>query len=99
MRILILLRGLDVGGAERQAVALARELAHRHTVVMVTFYQGGALEGQLEGTGVFVVSARKKSRWDTIGFGVRLIRLLRLYAPDVIYSYLPVQNISAVLLK
>jgi glycosyltransferase involved in cell wall biosynthesis len=100
VRILFLTRSLNVGGAERQLVALARALHLRGVVVDVAvFYSGGALEKDLIEAGVPVTSLRKKGRWDNIGFAYRLIRLLRRSQPDIVHSYLSVPNVVAVLAR
>ncbi len=49
MKILFLARQLNIGGAERQLVILANELASRgHDVVIASYYPGGALSEKLD---------------------------------------------------
>ena len=49
MKVLFLVRQLNIGGAERQLVIVANELASRgHEVVITSFYTGGALSKQLD---------------------------------------------------
>jgi len=100
MKLLFLIRALDYGGAERQAVTLAEALhARDHTVAVAVFYPGGPLTQTLEAAQIPVFSLDKKGRWETIGFLRRLLRLIKEYRPDVIHSYLSVANILTVLLK
>lgn len=96
MRILFLVRALGVGGAERQLVALAREL-HRtgHEIGVAVFYHGGAFEDELRSSGVAVHDLRKRGRWDLPGALFRLRRLVRRTRPDVLHAYLPEANILA----
>ncbi|MDD3653299.1 MAG: glycosyltransferase [Desulfotomaculaceae bacterium] len=100
MKITFLIRSLDYGGAERQLVALAREL-HRygHSVAVLIFYSGGPLQQDLEKAGVPVISLEKRGRWDVLGFLGRLIRFLRRERPDILHGYLVTANILTVLLK
>lgn len=99
-RVLLLLRSLERGGAERQASLLARTLAEKGLdVVLATFYDGGALRAEIEGSGVRVLSLQKKSRWEVALFALRLFRAVRRERPDVLYSFLTVPNVVAVLMK
>ena len=75
MKLLFLIRSLDLGGSERQLVILARELSRRgHDVTVATLYGGGELELELREAGVPLVSLSKRSRWDIFSFPVRLLR-------------------------
>ena len=61
LAILFLIRRLDLGGTERQLIVLARGLAAAgHRVGVITFYPGGALENELEGTTVRLMSLNKR---------------------------------------
>ncbi|MCA9774177.1 MAG: glycosyltransferase [Myxococcales bacterium] len=88
--VVILTRTLKFGGAERQIVLTARGLAARGArVTVATFYPGGELEADLrDAPGVEVVSLDKRSRWDLVGFILRLRRLARRGRPDVVYGVL-----------
>lgn len=99
-RVVLLIRSLDVGGAERQVVELAIGLHRRGVpVAVLTFYDGGALATDLERAGVRRCSAGKGGRWDAVRFTFRLGRLLRQLRPSVVYSFLSTANLLAVLLK
>ncbi len=96
MKILILCRSLDVGGAERQIVELAKGLRQRgHEVSVAVFYGGGPLEADLGTAGIQMHDLRKTGRWDIAGFAARLLRLLRAERPDVLHSYLTLPNLLA----
>ncbi len=96
MKIVFLTRSLEVGGAEVQIVELAKGLAARgHRIAIVTFYPGGALEREIMETGVMLLSAEKRGRWDIAGFIYRLGRVLRSLQPDVIHSFLGPPNLMA----
>lgn len=99
-QVLFLIRSLHVGGAERQLVTLAKGLKkHGISVRVAVFYPGGALEKDLVGAGISLVSLDKRGRWDIFPFFLRLVRLLRLSRPDFFHSYLPGANLVATLVK
>ncbi len=97
MRIMLITRCLDYGGAERQLVELARGLRSRgHAVLVVTFY-GGPLVRVLEGAGVPVLHLSKRSRWDFVGPVRRVLDAARGFRPEVVHGYLPGPNLLALL--
>ena len=99
-RVVILLRSLEIGGAERQAVLLAKALhGAGWPVCVVTSYDKGGLADELRAAGVELHLAGKKGRWDMLGYLLRLTRLLRGLKPDIIHSYLDVSNLTGGALK
>jgi glycosyltransferase involved in cell wall biosynthesis len=99
VRILFLIRSLNRAGAERQLVNLAIGLHRRgHVVRVVTFYSGGPLREGLLTSGVPVESLGKYGRWDVVRFALRLVRLIKREAPDIVHGYLAA-NILTVPLK
>ncbi|HEX6559357.1 MAG TPA: glycosyltransferase [Longimicrobiales bacterium] len=100
MKLLLLTRSLNEGGAERQLVTLARALADlgRPPVVAV-FYKGGVLENELTRAGVSLRNLGKRGRWDLATFAARAAALARSEKPDVVYSMLPTANLVASGLK
>jgi len=100
MKVMFLIRSLEIGGAERQLVNLAKGLKDRDIEVQVlTFYPGGLFSSELDNYGVPNKDLRKRHRWDMLLFFLNFIHELRKYRPDVLYSFLPVANIIAVLAK
>lgn len=96
MKILLLIRALTTGGAERQVALLAKGLrASGHEAAVAVFYGGGALESDLDRAGVPLIDLRKRGRWDNLAFPVRLARAVRREQPDVVYSFLTVANLLA----
>jgi glycosyltransferase involved in cell wall biosynthesis len=100
VKILILVRALSAGGAERQVALLAKGLrAAGHDVKVAVFYGGGALEADLENADVPLIDLRKRGRWDTLGFLWRLVRLVRRERPEAVYSFLTGANLLSALLS
>lgn len=100
MKILFLLRCLSIGGAERQAVTLAKQLTSMgHQTKIVVLYSGGELEGETLEAGIPLIYLNKKHRWEWLGVFHRWINLLHKEVPDVIHGYLPPQNVFCLLAK
>lgn len=100
MRILFIIRALDVGGSQRQMALLARGLARRgHSVAIAVLYSGGALETMLASSDVRLLSLEKAGRWDIVGPLIRLYRMLRSEHPDIVYPFLATQTVLAALLS
>ena len=96
MKILFLARQLNIGGAERQLVTLANELADRgHDVVIVSYYPGGALSNKLDSQRVRLISLGKRSRWDLLHFYLALVRVVRQERPVVLHGWMHTQNVFA----
>jgi glycosyltransferase involved in cell wall biosynthesis len=94
--VFLLVRSLEIGGAERQLVQLALGLHERgHNVHVGLFYRRGALLAELEHAGIPVIDVAKKGRWDLVGFLIRLRKLVREIRPEMIYSFLGGANIVA----
>jgi glycosyltransferase involved in cell wall biosynthesis len=98
MKILFLIRALDVGGSQRQLSILAAGLARKnHDVAVAVFYRGGKHEKELLESGVRIVSLEKTGRWDVWRPLLRLYQVFQSERPDIIYSFLPTQNVVAAL--
>lgn len=98
--VVLLIRSLDIGGAERQVVQLATGLHRRGVPVQVlSFYDGGAMAAELDRAGVPRQSLGKRGRWDVFGFLYRLAVALRRARPAVAYGFLPTANTLLALLK
>lgn len=92
IKILLAIRSLNFGGAERQWVLLAQELAKRSEVDLrlCTLYGGGRLEYEI--TGIPHICLHKKGRKD-IGFLLRYRKVIKDFRPDCIYAFMPEMNI------
>jgi glycosyltransferase involved in cell wall biosynthesis len=100
LKILFLARQLNIGGAERQLVTLANELAARgHEIVIASYYPGGALAKKLNSNRVRLISLEKRSRWDLLTLFVKTLKVVREEHPTVLHGWMYTQNIVATLAK
>ena len=61
MKILLFIRSLELGGAERQMANLAIELGSRgHQIAVVTMYEGGVLKDRLEKSDPILCECRRE---------------------------------------
>lgn len=94
MRIALVTRSLTRGGAQVQVVNLACELSRGgHEVAVVVLYDRGALEAELRRRSVPVICLKKAGRWDLFGALFRYLAIARRNKFDVIYSFLPLENL------
>lgn len=100
MKIALLIRSLELGGAERQIGLLAAGLrALGHDVQVLTFYEGGQMAPELRAAGLPLYSLGKIGRWDIVGFAWRLLRRLRQERPAILYTFMPSANLMGLLAK
>ena len=98
--LVLLIRSLNLGGAERQVTTLALHL-HKSgvPVTVVTFSAGGPLQAELDAAGVSSACLHKRSRFGLPLTLLRLARLLRQLQPHTLYGFLAVPNLLALLLR
>lgn len=100
LRILFVVRCLEIGGAERQLVENIRHLdPSRYACKVVSLYPGGPFRGELEALPhVMVADLGKTGRWDWTGVLWRAWRLVRAEQPDVLVGAFDVAHqLTAVL--
>ena len=97
--LVLLIRDLGFGGAQRQLITLAKGLHNTHFQITVISFYGGPLTADLDSAGIPHLSIGKKHRWDLLGFIARLTQTLRSLKPDFIHSFLAESNLMALLLK
>ena len=98
LRIMLLTRSFNYGGAERQIVTLAKELHKHGHEIIVTVFSNGPLEIELNQAGVPFYVLEKRSRLE-LGFFWRLLQLINQNQPTIIYSFLGVPNVVNLLVK
>ena len=100
VRLMFLIRNLGIGGAERQLVALARNLDRdKFDVTVLTLYSDGELREELVRADVRTISLDKSGRWDISSITLAFTNVLRKFKPDILHSYLTGQNLLAVVAK
>jgi glycosyltransferase involved in cell wall biosynthesis len=100
LKVLFLARQLNIGGAERQLVTLANELAARgHEIVIASYYPGGALAKKLDSKRVRLISLEKRSRWDLLTLFVKTLKVVREEKPTVLHGWMYTQNVVATFAK
>lgn len=100
MKILFLSRQLNIGGAERQLVTLANELAARgHEIVIASYYPGGALAEMIDPKRIKVISYEKKSRWDLFTLLFKTLKIVRDEQPTILHGWMHTQNVVATVAK
>ncbi len=86
----------NIGGAERQLVTLANELAgRRHEIVIASYYPGGALSKMIDPKRIRVISYEKKSRWDLFTLFFKTLKIVRDEQPTVLHGWMHTQNVVA----
>ena len=100
-RVLLLIKGLGLGGAERHLVDLAKHLIGDglHVKVAYLLPNKDALVEELNASGVHVQCLEYAGALGRVAAFVRLLRLCRSYRPDVLHAHLPVPGTFARLLK
>jgi glycosyltransferase involved in cell wall biosynthesis len=95
-RILVVVTGLGVGGAERQIVALAHRFqALGSTIVVVTLIEPGPLKEELTRVNIPVYSLGMKRGIPGPGAILKLARIVRRQKPDVVHAHMFHANILA----
>lgn len=93
----MVIQSLGVGGAERQAAALASGLHQRgHAVRVAALRRGdGPLSSSLETDGVPLHVLTAPSGGGVLAAAVQLARIARQQSLDVVHGYMPVGNLLA----
>jgi glycosyltransferase involved in cell wall biosynthesis len=100
MKILFIVRALNCGGAERQLVVLANELARRgHRVAVAVFYKGAPLEKEIDSSRVRLIPLEKRSRWDLLSLYWTLLRVVQRERPDVLHGWMSDPNLAACMIR
>jgi glycosyltransferase involved in cell wall biosynthesis len=95
MRVLFVISGLGLGGAERQIVLLSRELIRLgHHVSIYTLTRETPRIDELAATSVGVTVDQKRRRLD-FGVVMRLRQHIRSWRPDIVHGFLYDGNLYA----
>lgn len=101
VRLLVLIRSFDTGGAQRQLITLLERLDRRLLEITVaSMYGGGAMAAEVRALpGVRSVSLERGGSADLIGFWVRLRRLVASVDPHLLYGYLGPARLATLLVR
>lgn len=93
-RLLVSIRCLDIGGAEKQVLEFVKRVdKSRFDVCLATMY-GGVMEDEAKRIeGVRYVNLGKKGRFDIFGFLFAYARLINEFAPDTVFSHIGEMNL------
>jgi glycosyltransferase involved in cell wall biosynthesis len=100
VKVLFLITGLRLGGAENQLLILAKNLSkHGIVVSVVSMELGGGLKGQFETAGIEVNQLSIKTLWSLCPGYFRLKKLVSNFKPDIIHSHMIHANLFARVFK
>jgi len=93
-KIAITIRSLDIGGAERQFIELVKNIDKSKFNILVCTMYGGVQEDIIKNIpNIKYVDLEKNGRYDFIKFYINYKKVLKDFAPDVIYSFLGEMNL------
>ena len=100
IRLVLAIRSLDIGGAERQFIELVKGIDNTKFEVTVCTMYGGIQEPIVrEIPGITYHNLGKKGRYDIFDFCRKYRRLLNEVRPDVIYSFMGEMNLFSLWCK
>lgn len=100
IKVTFLAHSLRLGGTEVQLSALASGIdRQRFAPSIVCIHGDGELMQVVRDAGIPVTVVGKRGRYDALALFGRIVRALRSYGPDVVYSYLDLPNVIAGLAK
>lgn len=98
MRIVLLIRDLDLGGAQRQMTQIAVGLSQRgHRVVVACWRPGGYFESRLGDAGIRIIALTSNWRGDIYRPAMQLRAILQAERTEVLYCLMPVENLIGLL--
>ena len=99
-KVVLSIRSLDIGGAERQFIELVKHIDKTKFDVTVCTMYGGVQEDIVKNIpNVEYINLHKKGRYDFISFYKNYKRVLDEVNPDVIYSFLGEMNLFSLWCK
>ncbi len=100
VKLVLSIRSLDIGGAERQFIELVKHIDKTKFDVAICTMYGGVQEDIVKQiSNVTYYSLQKKGRYDFVEFYKKYKNLLNEINPDVIYSFLGEMNLFSLWCK
>ncbi len=97
IEVLLAIRSLEIGGAERQFLELVKKLDRRHFHVTVVTLRQGTLDDEISADrSIRMLRLGKRGRFD-LSFLSRFSRLIDETKPDVVYSFMFDMNVFSAL--
>jgi glycosyltransferase involved in cell wall biosynthesis len=96
VKLVLAIRALNIGGAERQFLELAKKIDRdKFEVLIITLYKGDL---DTEISKYLSFNANKSGRWDFNSL-LTMRQRIRAFNPDAIYTFMPDMNITLAILK
>ncbi|MDC0074602.1 glycosyltransferase [Alphaproteobacteria bacterium] len=100
IKIAIILRSLETGGAERQAIQIANSLDHKvFDVKVFVFYKKNNDIYKNNNINFPIIYLNKKNRYDLVFFLYNLYNNIYSFKPDIVHSFLDSPNIFMAIIK
>ncbi|RUM45768.1 MAG: group 1 glycosyl transferase [Hydrogenimonas sp.] len=100
VKVVLAIRSLDIGGAERQFIELVKHIDKSQFDVTVCTMYGGVQEEIVKRIPhITYYNLQKRGRYDVLSFFTNYAKLLREIQPDVIYSFLSEMNLFSLWCK
>lgn len=96
IKLVLAIRSLDTGGAERQFIELVKKINYEDFDLKIISNYKGHLDNEIANYRHIIFE--KKGRWDVLYF-FRLAKYLRNNNPDIVYSFMPDMNVSMAIAK
>jgi glycosyltransferase involved in cell wall biosynthesis len=98
IKLVLSIRSVDIGGAERQFIELVKNIDKNKFEIIVCTMYGGIQENILKSiSNIKYYNLHKKGRYDFYNFFKKYIGILKKEKPDVIYSFMDGMNIINIL--
>jgi len=99
-RLLIAIRSLDIGGAEKLVMELVKRIdKDNYEVALCTMYKGIMDDEAKEILGNNFVCLNKNGRYDFFGFFRSYLQFLKVFQPNVIYAHIGEMNLFSLWMK
>jgi len=100
IKLILSIRSLDIGGAERQFIELVKHIDKSKFDVTVCSMYGGVQENIVKNIEkIKYINLAKKGRFDIYFFSKKYKKLIKDTQPDIIYSFMGEANIFSYFLK
>ena len=86
-RVCYVIPSLQIGGTERQLIALMTKLIHDHELTVVCTHEAGALVGEARRLGAYVRDLNGGGGWD-FTLRRRIRHAFRSHRPDIVHTFM-----------